>query len=237
MMVRCLVLCLFIIGALLPLAASQWVGVQSNATIVFAHDNERQIAQQIGAMANEECARLVGPLGLWRITPFPIYAYTSRVEFMRDSGLNPSLMGVSYRPSGLIRLDVTGTEGPVRAVLAHELTHTLLAQRLGGNMGSLPDWLNEGIAGFLAQPVAREDLPGLAHQQHRNGLLTMPAMEKAFATGVGTDAAYVQSRSMVAWLEYTHPGALTQLLDNLVQGKSFPRALEDATGLTPEDWL
>ena len=63
-------------------------------------------------------------------------------------------------------------------------------------------------------------------------------MEDAFNTSDNNvNAAYTQSCSMIAWLEYKHPGALLRLIDNLASGMSFETALDKAAGLTPARWV
>lgn len=222
---------------LAPVLATEWVATPSAVATIYMQPGEQQIARQIGEMAGEECARLVGPLGVKYVADFPIFAYTNRAAFLHDAGPRPLLLGVSYRPSGAIRIDVTGSEGPVRSVLAHELTHTLLNQRLGPYIGSLPSWVNEGIAGYLAESRTRGEASRLSYMRHTDGVLTIAGMESAFQTQQSTDIAYQQSCSMVAWLDYHYPNAWNTLLSQMAVGRSFEFSLYQATGLTPEQWL
>ena len=234
---RALILLIIICCCLSPLFAVKWVGHSSRYAVVYVHADEGRIAEQLGGMATEEITRLAPQLGLRRITQFPIFAYTSRNEFIHDAGPRPQLIGVSYRPSGLIRIDVTGQEGPVRDVLAHELTHTLLNERLGENSDRLPDWVNEGLAGYFSTPVSPSQLPGITHLWHWQGILTISQMESAFDGGQNVDAAYQQSMSMIAWLEYHYPGAIKTVLKDLAQGMDFDHALRDAADLSQQQWL
>jgi len=227
--------------SLSPLFAAEgnWVDYPARYAVVHVHPGEGQVAEQLGGMTTEEITRLAPQLGLElrSVTRFRIYAYTSRSEFIHDAGRNPLLLGVSYRPTGMILIDVTGQEGPVRAVLGHELTHTLLNERLGENIDHLPDWVNEGLAGYFSTPVSPSQLPGITHLWHWQGILTIPQMESAFDGGQNVDAAYQQSMSMIAWLEYHHPGAIGIILKDLAHGLDFDHALLDAGGLSQQDWL
>jgi hypothetical protein len=117
------------------------------------------------------------------------------------------------------------------------LTHSLLDQRLGNYSGSLPRWVNEGIAGHLSDPVSPEQLDAVSQLIHRDGVLTLDELQAAFPDGPYRDAAYLQGRSMMAWLVLKHPGVLSRLLDELAAGRTFDDALQQVAGLTPEAWL
>ncbi|HEX2951782.1 MAG TPA: hypothetical protein VHV83_19780, partial [Armatimonadota bacterium] len=201
-----LFLAIILCAGLSPVFAASWVEYHSPLAIVYVHPGEQQLATQIGAMAGEEYLRIAGTINLSTTPCVPIYAYTDPVEFLRDAGPRPLLLGVSYRPSGLIRIDATGQEGPVHEVLAHELTHSLLNAKLGPSIGNLPNWVDEGIAGYLADPLTAQQQSGASHQRHSDGVLTLDGMDQAFRTGIGDDAAYVQSRAMIAWLDTRYPG-------------------------------
>jgi len=229
-----LLLCL---GMGFPLAAADWVGYPAGGAVVYVRPGQERLARTLTAEVREETTRLAGALGVTTVREFPIYAYTSRVEFIRDTGRQPDLLGESLSPSGEIRLDASGSLGPVRQVLAHELTHSLLDQRLGFHISELPTWVNEGIAGHLSDPVSPSQLAGVSHMIHRDGVLSLDELEGAFPTGPFRDAAYLQSRSMIAWLEWKYPGAVRRMVDTLAAGQTFPDALHAAAGLTARAWL
>ena len=221
----------------LPLAAATWVGYLAGGVVLYVRPGQERLAKQLVPMTEQELSRIAGELDIPRIRPFPIYAYASGVEFLRDTGKQPDLLGQSQSPGGEIHIDVSGTQWSPRQVLAHELTHSLLDQRLGPYIARLPDWVNEGIAGHLSAPVEPDQLEGVSHLIHRDGVLSLDELDEAFPSGPFRDAAYLQSRSMIAWLEWKHPGAVRRLTAALATGQSFSQALRKAAGLTPEAWL
>ena len=236
-MLRAFVLALLCYLSLTPLMARPWVSHQSTFATINTRLGEEPLAKSLLPVVDRESLRVANAIGLDSIKRFPIFFYTSHAEFMRDAGLNPELLGVSYSPSGLIRVDATNMRGSVETILAHEITHTLLYQRLGIHAGELPTWVNEGIAGYLSEPISRDMLPYYAHRQHARGMQSIEQMEQAFAGRQSTDAAYLQSASMIAWLEYRYPGSLQNILSRMDMGDSFYQALGDVTELTPEGWL
>lgn len=226
------------LAASLPLAAApSWVGYPAGGAVLCVRPGQERLAKELAPIVEQEIVRIAGELDITEIRPFPIYAYASTVEFYRDTGTQPDLLGQSQSPGGEIRIDVSGRQGAPRMVLAHELTHSLLDQRLGPYLARLPGWVNEGIAGHLSDPVEPDRLEGVSGLIHRDGVLTLHELDEAFPAGPYRDAAYLQSRSMISWLEWKHPGAVRRLTAAMAAGESFPRALRQAAGLTPEGWL
>ena len=226
------------LAAGLPLAAApSWVGYPAGGAVLCVRPGQERLAGELVPMTEQEISRIAGELGITQIRPFPIYAYASTVEFYRDTGTQPDLLGQSQSPGGEIRIDVSGRQWSPRQVLAHELTHSLLNQRLGPYIARLPDWVNEGIAGHLSDPVEPDRLEGVSGLIHRDGVLSLRELDKAFPSGPYRDAAYLQSRSMISWLEWKHPGAVRRLAAAMAAGESFPQALRKAAGLAPEGWL
>jgi hypothetical protein len=203
--------------------------------VIFVPAGDEALARYVGGLTVQEIPRIAAALGVTTPHPLPIYAYNDRVAFLRDAGATPMLEGVSYHPSGLIRIDAT-QGGSIRTTLAHELTHSFLAQRLGSHLGELPLWLNEGIAGHLADPIPDEELPDVSFPVFRGRVLTLEEMDQAFRTRGDTTAAYIESRSLVAWLEHHHPGSIRRILAFLAEGASFDDAVYETSGLTPEAW-
>ena len=232
------ILLLWAFGALLPARAARWVPHRLGGVTIFVHPGEEQLAAEIGGMAADELPRVAAALGVEKPRPFPIYAYANYVEFLRETGLDPDLLGESASPSGTIKLDVNANVNveTVRRTLAHELTHSLLDQRLGDRIGWLPLWVNEGLAVHLSDPLTPAQLPATAQLIHRNGVLSLDELDSAFTRGHARDAAYLQSRSMIAWLDYHYPGAIRRLIDGMAGGSTFAEALHAATGLTPDTW-
>lgn len=218
------------------LPAAPWVRHEVAGVHVFLRPGQGNVAAQLDDVMRAELPRIAATLGVRAVRPFPIYAYTSRVDFLRDTGVDPELQGLSFPHTGTILLDATNDPLQTHNVLSHELTHSLLDQRLGGRIGALPIWVNEGIAGHLSDPVSPSQLEGVSQLIHRDGVLSLDELDAGFTRGPYRAAAYLQSRSMIAWLELRRPGALSRLLQDIAAGSSFTGALHQAAGLTPHAW-
>lgn len=219
-----------------PARAVQWSASRVPGAMIYVRAGDTALAREIGAMAKGEIPALAQIIGVKTPGVFPIFAFTNWPDFLRATGFNPDLLGESISPSGTIMIYVTGDDYSVQRTLAHELTHSLLGQRLGRHIGNLPTWVNEGLACHLSDPHTSAELAGISRQPHHAGLLSLEQLDQAFVVPGSHDVAYWQSRSMVAWLEYHYPGSLRRFIDNLAAGETFESALYHATSLTPDDW-
>jgi hypothetical protein len=229
-------LVLALILAALPLRAAEWTATRAPGVVIYTQGTNPALAGALAAMVGRDLPRIAGAIGLAKAGPYPVFAYSHRTDFYRDAGKNPYLEGVSYQPSGMIRLDATGPTWALQPTLAHELTHSALNQRLGYRVGRLPEWVNEGLAGHLSEPTQPDQYRAIAKLTHRNGVLSLAELKAAFDNPDLTDAGYLQSRAMMAWLESRHPGAIRGLIDGLAAGRDFDDALYAATGLTAAAW-
>lgn len=133
---------------------------------------------------------------------------------------------------GNIRVPVHGldrvTPGLVR-VLRHELAHSFVAARTGGNC---PTWLHEGVAQWLEGGDAARADAGLAPLARNRKLLPLLSLEGPFQNLSERDAqlAYAQSLSAVAFVLKTKGEAgvmrlLAALGDGLPSEEALPVAL------------
>lgn len=221
-----------------PAKAAVWVPHAIDGVRVYAHQGADSLAARIGVLAQRNIPRIAVALGVTHPAPIDIYAYSDTASFLADTSQDPLTLGVSYSPSGVIRLDATASDFGIERTLAHELTHSLISQRLNGEIGDLPTWVNEGTAGQLSEPLSRAELNRVAMMMHRDGALSLGDLDDAFRTHRMLDVAYLQSRSMVAWLEEHYPGAMKAILQRMAEKQdSFDRALFLTTGLTQDTWL
>ncbi len=222
----------------IPAWPAQWVFTESRELPLAAmhHPGDAKSARVLINIANDETVRIAKYLQMNTMSGIRIILFTSKGEFMKLNKPDIGLMGVSYG-SNTIHILYTEDFNSNKSVLAHELTHSLLAQKLGNKRDSLPIWLNEGIAGYLSDPIAPTALKDVSELIGGTGVLTVEQMEDAFDNRKGNvNAAYVQARSMTAWMEYSHPGALIKVITKISAGSDFNLALKQETGLSVNSW-
>lgn len=239
---RCLrlnkILLLILVLSVIPAWTKEWILTESRELPIAAmhHPGDVKSARVMINIANDETVRIAKYLQMNTMSSIRIILFSSKGEFMAANKPDIGLMGVSYG-ANTIHILYTDDFNSNKSVLAHELTHSLLAQKLGNKRDSLPTWLNEGIAGYLSDPIAPTALKDVSELIGGTGVLTVEQMADAFDNRKGNvNAAYVQARSMTAWMEYSHPGALIKVITKISAGADFNTALKQETGLSINSW-
>ncbi len=136
---------------------------------------------------------------------------------------------------GTVRIPAKGIEKltpRVHAVLRHELAHSFVTARTGGNC---PTWVQEGVAQWLeGGDPARADA-SLASRARSGTLLPLVTLEAPFQNLVASDVplAYAESLSVVGQvLRSRGEAGLVRLLAALGDGLPSEEALPVALGLS-----
>lgn len=191
--------------------------------------NERIGAEVAGAL-EQEYGELVRELGFTPTQSLQVTLYTNREFF--DVTRAPSW--VSAINDGEIRIPVQGLErlnDKVRQVLRHELTHTFVNARTGGNC---PTWLHEGLAQFRTGEAPPDLYLRLREARGSGNLLPLWSLEGPFLNLSPEQAriAYLTSLAATTYLvERRGRQALTEILELLSQTKPMNEALARVIGL------
>lgn len=187
----------------------------------------------------EAYAEFAARLGVNPEDPITVVLQTG-TEF-RDPRVPGWAEGVN---DGTIRVPVQGLAAPTPrlvGVLRHELAHSFIAARTGGNC---PTWLQEGISQWLeGGDPSREDAR-LAKAAREGHVLSLASLEGPFDTLSEPDAeiAYAQSLSAVAHIvkRSGEPGLvrlLAALGDRLPSEEALPVALALSYPELQRSWL
>jgi tetratricopeptide (TPR) repeat protein len=161
----------------------------------------------------------------------------SRVNF-QEVTKRPKWVGGTF--DGKIRIPVGGLSTEERAlgldpILHHELTHAFLRSMVGRR---LPIWFEEGLAEHFERSV-RGGHPDPMHGREREpGIAGFDELAAAFRGEEKLiEEAYATSASAVAWLtgEKGFP-AVRGVLEEVEAGMTFPQALEEAAGLSLQEF-
>lgn len=197
---------------------------------------EARVAKQC---ADDCLARVEARLGLAVEGRVHLYVAATHTELEQLVGGPESFLiegrALPDKRAVLMRGKVT-TEA-ARALLAHELVHIALAQRLHPEGVAAPRWLDEGLAELVADdvtPGARRRRPGHA----AGGPLPFSSLAASFPRDASQqNLAYAQSRSFVGFLEQrTADRGLSGLLAALAESGSIDRAFALAYGSSLEEF-
>lgn len=154
-----------------------------------------------------------------------IYPTVSDLQETLQLGGSSWIRGHSFDDFGVIILAASpDSEGIVQLErdIPHELTHALLAQRLGASYDRLPAWLNEGLA-TLEEATPNSLYPTALEDAYQAGnLLPMASLCASFPFANDQALlAYAQSSSFVKYIKDIYGiGAFVALFDAYQEGTS-----------------
>lgn len=189
---------------------------------------------KVAAECADDClARVTARMGLPVEGRIRLYLAASHEELEQLVGGPESFLieGRALPSQRAIVMRGKVTQEATYAVLAHELAHIALAQRLDREGVSAPRWLDEGLAGLVADEVT----PG-ERRRHpppaAGGPLPFSALAMAFPREPSQqNLAYAQSRSFVEFLERQMADrGLSRLIQALGDSGSIEEALPAAYG-------
>lgn len=117
-------------------------------------ERDEKVAREVAEIAGEKLPRLTAELGLERVAPIRVLLISDMESFRREQQVRLPHWGVAFAlmEQQVMLVDVrraTEEWGTLSRVIPHELSHLLLAQRLGGV--STPVWFVEGLAMWQAR--------------------------------------------------------------------------------------
>jgi len=172
--------------------------------------------------------------GLGTDAPIDLYVYPNYTD-MKDAILyEPSWTGGMAFPEynifimGISASDSTWDQNTV----IHELTHILIGHFTFSCLGTVPTWLNEGLAMFSEGKLDSDMRAQLDQAIHDDTLLTVRSLNGGFSElSDKANLSYGQSQSIVSFLIGTYgQEKLTQLLAALRDAKPIDDALREVYG-------
>jgi hypothetical protein len=121
-------------------------------------------------------------------------------------------------------------------VLRHEYVHALLHDRMGGRLGAVPTWLNEGLAMQLAGDPW-PDLDKVIHGQVTLiNLISLEGPWMGFPPNVAT-VAYLEGNSATAYMiDRYGMDKVREILDRLANGQPIAAAIPDRLFISYEQF-
>ena len=123
--------------------------------------------------------------------------------------------------------------GRVSQVLAHELSHVLLALQLTAPAGRVPRWFAEGVAGWQAGEAATRDRWRLTWATFTGRLMPLEEIERVLQFRADRAIlAYAQSLAAVTFMtKLAGPDVIRRIVAHLNRGRPFGVAFQAAVGL------
>ena len=172
----------------------------------------------------------------------PVYSTTSPVEVGNHTLFSDTSLphwAVACYDNGSIRLTYRpysdSSIGVLYAVIRHEWTH-LLVNLL--SKGRCPNWLDEGLAQFIARPLMNSEKTRLQQASRDKHLLPLHLLQKPFRNLPEKQRrlAYLQSYAITKYLiQQFGFVALRDVLKHLGDGEPTDTAFQEVFGKTEEE--
>jgi hypothetical protein len=224
-----------------PPIGPEWMAVPGEGVIVHAVPSDEATALRLARHAADALPRLSNRLGVATGGAIDIYVAPSEAEFKRiQPGTIPDWAdGTAWPQQGLVFLRSprarAGTADDLAIVLDHELVHVLLGRAFAPK--PVPQWLQEGVAQFVAGEYTERHLQALETGMLGGKLLNLAELTGSFPEDpVRARLAYAQSADLVAFVVGRYgEDALGTLIREMSHGTPFGRALRVATGVGPSE--
>lgn len=216
----------------------EWKTITSGFINLHWYSGDNDFAQDLLAAAETGLARLQNDAGLQPDKPIHFYIYANTTD-MKDAILyEPGWTGGLAFPEhdiviiGISQRDIEWG----RETITHELTHVLVGHLTFSCLGSVPTWLNEGLAVYGEGGLDSASQDQLDQAINTDELLSVRSLSGGFSE-VPSKAylSYSQSYSIVNFLIETYgQEQMNGLLINLRDGMTIDTSLFTAYGFDVE---
>lgn len=199
--------------------------------------NLEPMAREVEAIIVQSAGDIALEIGLDRIAPIEVYlAGDERTYRKLHEGSIPewsaAFSDVQDRVLGILAPFATSERRPLRNIVRHELSHLLLAQRIGAV--HVPTWFAEGLAMMQAQEWSFVDDWNFMILAGRNRIPYLEELEYAFPRSAEDAAlAYALSYLAMRTMFSENPELLSTFMSFLRDTGDFEDAFNAVFGTTP----
>ena len=211
-----------------------WQDITGGNINLHYYDGGQSFGQALHDAAATALVRLSKDVGLSLEKPVDIYIYANTTD-MQDAILyEPAWAGGKAFPENAIVIIGVSTDQLEwgQSTEAHELTHVLVDRFAFSCLGSIPNWLNEGLAVYGEGGPQPAETTQFDQARTANQLLSLRSLAGAFsADSDRANLSYGESYSVVNFLLQTYGREkMTSLLIALRDGATADEALQSVFG-------
>jgi len=212
----------------------QWQSLTSGNMTLFWYEGDDSFAWELMNACQEGLARLTQEFGAYPERAITIYVYASSSE-LQGAMIFPQEWtgGVAFTEFGIIAMGISPDSIDWgKEALVHELTHLVVHQLVFSPYGSLPMWLDEGLAMYNQGDLSPELSYRLEKAISEDKLLSVRGLCSPFsAEPEKAYLSYAESYSLVEYLLDNYNGDnMLDLLTLFKQGNTYDEALTEAYG-------
>ena len=212
----------------------QWQSLTSGNITLFWYEGDDSFAWELMNACQEGLARLTQEFGAYPERAITIYVYASSWE-LQGAMIFPQEWtgGVAFTEFGIVAMGISPDSIDWgKEALVHELTHLVVHQLVFSPYGSLPMWLDEGLAMYNQGDLPPELAYRLEKAISEDKLLSVRSLCSPFsADPEKAYLSYAESYSLVEYLLDNYNGdKMLDLLTLFKQGNTYDEALTEAYG-------
>jgi Peptidase MA superfamily len=221
-----------------------WQTVAQDTLRLHWYGRDKSFAQTMLAAGVEGLRRNQEQAGLVTNTPIDVYVYPNYTDMQAAVLYEPSWTGgQAYSDFGIVIMGLSGSDAAWdRDTIIHELTHILVGQFTFSCIGTLPGWIEEGLAMFSEGELDPSMQSELDLAIKGDSLISIRSLNGGFSELPDkANLSYAQSYSVIRFLIDTYgQEKMTRLLLALQDAKPIDEALREVYGYETEgledDW-
>jgi hypothetical protein len=208
--------------------------------VIYYSPRQADQIPQVAAAAARSINRLEDTLELSLRDRVEIYVARDQADFSQLTGGHggPNILGMAFpRRRRLVLRPLTGEAGD--QLIAHELAHILLEDKLEDIGGEAPRWLHEGVAQYAAESYGPAERVRLIRAVNRDEVIPLGDLAQAFDSAEPEEVAlaYAEAYSLVDYLDLLARGeGLVPFLTQLALVGEVDRALLRTYGLSTQEF-
>jgi hypothetical protein len=212
----------------------QWQSLTDGEITILWYNGDSEFASELMNACQEGLTRLTQEFGAYLERPVIVYVYASSQE-LQGAMIFPQEWtgGVAFTEFGIIAIGISPDNIDWgKGALVHELTHLVVHQIVFSPYGSLPVWLDEGLAMYNEGELSPQLKSRLEEAISEGNLISVRSLCSPFsADPEKAYLSYAESYSLVEYLLDNYSGDnMLDLLTLIKQGSTYDEALIEAYG-------
>ena len=210
----------------------------SHFTVKFDGNEDHNVWNRVAEILEEAYREIGQKFNYFPSKPIMVVLHTK--ETFQSATGSPAWADGLFDPiGGRIKVPTQGAltdQAWLTRVLRHEFVHALLHERMGGRLGAVPTWLNEG----LAMQLAGDPWPDIDQVIRGNvTLIPLTMLEGAWGRlpSNAASVAYLEGNSATLYLiERFGIGKVQEIVGVLASGQPIAAAMQDRLFITYDDF-
>jgi hypothetical protein len=216
-----------------------WQSIDQQGVRLNWYDGSSTFARKLHKTAIDTLNRLQLEAGLTVDAPINIYIY-SNPDDMREAILyEPNWTGgMAFPEQNIVIIGIAPQNLEWgNNTIKHELTHVLVGHDTFSCLGSVPTWLNEGLAVFSEGSIEESSQQSFEKAVSNDNLIPLRALSGGFSEESDkADLSYSESYSVVNFMLETYGRPKMQsLLESLRDGETIDSSLKRIYGFNTEE--